>query len=75
MPFNTAKDLATRFEYHPPRTQTAIEMHQDVRSECLSIALSFNESLPEGREKSLAITKLEEAMFWANAAIAREISG
>jgi hypothetical protein len=71
MGFSTAKDLSKRFEYHPPRT----EMHQDVRSECLSIALSFNESLPEGREKALAITKLEEAMFWANAAIAREISG
>lgn len=74
MGFTPAKDLSKRFEYHPPRTQTAIEMHQDVRSECLSIALSFNESLPEGREKALAITKLEEAMFWANAAIAREIS-
>lgn len=74
MGFNTAKDLAKRFEYHPPKTQTAIEMHQDVRSECLSIALSFNQTLPEGREKALAITKLEEAMFWANASIAREIS-
>ena len=26
------------------------------------------------REQSLAITALEEAMFWANAAIAREIT-
>ncbi len=26
---------------------------------------------PESREQSLAVTKLEEAMMWANAAIAR----
>ena len=29
---------------------------------------------PPCREQSLAITALEEAMFWANAAIAREIT-
>jgi len=29
---------------------------------------------PSTREQSLAITHLEEAMFWANAALAREIT-
>jgi hypothetical protein len=28
--------------------------------------------VPEGREKALALTNLEQVMFWANAAIARE---
>jgi len=29
---------------------------------------------PDSRERSLALTKIEEAVFWANAAIAREES-
>jgi hypothetical protein len=28
--------------------------------------------LPEGREKALAVTHLEEVMMWSNAAIARQ---
>ena len=45
--------------------------HGSVRAACLELAHQLNDDLPEGREKSVAITKLEEAMFWANAAIAR----
>ena len=32
----------------------------------------LDEYCPESREKSLAVTKLEEVVFWSNAAIARE---
>lgn len=46
--------------------------HELVRGICLSTAGDFDGLLPEGREKALAITKLEEAMFWANAALARQ---
>jgi BioD-like phosphotransacetylase family protein len=63
-------ELNHRFNYHRPNAETA-EKHQRIRSSVLFLANGLNDALPEGREKSLVITHLEEAMFWANAALAR----
>lgn len=65
-------DLRNRFEYHPPQTRERAEAHQVVRTAMLGTAIIVNDAAPDGREKSLAITHLEQAMMWANAAIARE---
>ena len=65
------EDLAHRFNYHPPLTDVRRRQHELVRADCLALAQTLDEALPDGREKSLAITKIEEAMFWANAALAR----
>lgn len=65
-----AEDLLRRFAYHAPDRARA-ELHEDVRAGIYSLARWLNETLPTGREASLVITHLEEAMFWANAAIAR----
>ena len=35
------------------------------------LAYLIDDLCPKSREKSLAITKIEEAMMWANASIAR----
>ena len=64
-------DLEHRFTYHPPDDQRKMR-HETVRGALLETAERLNDILPPGREKSLAITKCEEAMFWANAAIARQ---
>ncbi|UDM00091.1 DUF7681 family protein [Streptomyces longhuiensis] len=68
-------DIANRFAFHPAATPEKRTEHENVREDCRELAAEWNDRLPEGREKSLAITKLEEAMFWANAAIARTAEG
>lgn len=67
----TDNELENRFKYHPPSNNNIASFHEVVRHELHKVAQQFNDILPHCRESSLAITKLEEAMFWANAAIAR----
>lgn len=65
-------DIESRFAFHPATTVERQTLHQDIRDRCKRLAHWFNDELPDGREKSLVITTLEEVMFWANAAIARQ---
>lgn len=66
-----AADLDNRFTYHAP-TPERVNLHELTRDACRIAATAINANAPECREKSLALTKIEEAMFWANAAIARQ---
>lgn len=63
-------DIAHRFAFHAT-TEEKRDEHTSVRQACRRLADELNERLPEGREKSLAITNPEQVMFRANAAIAR----
>lgn len=65
----TETELRERFGFHPA-TEETIPMHEEVRGLCLELARSLNELLPESREKSLAMTALQEAAMWSNAAVA-----
>jgi hypothetical protein len=56
--------------YHAPHGNQA-ERYTQVRAAVSELSRLLNTLCPSSRELSLAQTKLEEAVFWANAAIAR----
>jgi hypothetical protein len=70
-PAPKADTLEERFNYHTPPNEAVIETHWLIRKQMLGAAQMVCDNCPPCRELSLAVTKLEEAMFWANAAVAR----
>lgn len=66
------EDIAHRFAFHAASTQEKRDEHTSIRQRCRQLADFINETCLDGREKATAITKLEEVMFWANGAIARQ---
>jgi len=64
------QDLRERFTHHPPKGNDR-EFYEAVRSACFDLACLVVGSTLASREQSLAVTKLEEACMWANAARAR----
>ena len=63
-------DLENRFTYHKPFGSQP-ERYERLRAQARELAYEIVRCTPESREQSLAVTHLEEAIFWANAAIAR----
>lgn len=64
------EDIENRFTYHTPKPGQP-EIYQDIRNLAKTLANLIDELVPNGREKALAFTKLEETVFWANAGVAR----
>jgi hypothetical protein len=63
-------ELEHRFTYHPPRDGQPA-MYEAIRDTALEYAKLINVLVPDSREKSTALTKLDEVVFWSNAGIAR----
>lgn len=63
-------EIKIRFTYHPPKLEQ-IKIYDETRKYAAILATHLDGALPDCREKSLAITKLEEVVMWANAAVAR----
>lgn len=62
--------IENNFKYHSPK-EGQPEKYTQIREKAKELAYLIDELAPQSREKSLAITKLEESVMWANASIAR----
>lgn len=64
--------IENNFSYHSPKNGQP-EKYTALREKAKELAYLIDEMAPDSREKSLAMTKLEECVMWANASIARDI--
>lgn len=64
------KMLENNFTDHAPKGNQPTR-YQDLRDAAKGLAYRIRAFTPPSREQSLALTNLEQAVFWANAAIAR----
>jgi hypothetical protein len=62
--------IENAFTYHAPK-EGQPGKYQSIREKAKELAYLIEELVPDSREKSLAFTKLEECVMWANAGIAR----
>lgn len=65
MPVN----LDAIFSYHAPRGNQP-DRYVAIRAKAKELAELIDSMCPESREKSLAITAVQQTVMWANAAIA-----
>ena len=65
-----ADQIANVFTYHAPKPDQ-VPRYEMLRDRAGELARLIVANTPESREQSLALTKLEEAIMFANAAIAR----
>ena len=63
-------ELERRFTYHAPKGNQQVR-YERRRNFAKSLAYVIEQACPDSREKSLALTNLEQAVMWANASIAR----
>jgi hypothetical protein len=64
-------DIDSIFSYHPATTPEVAVDHENARFALKTTAEYLQTLLPECAEKTIAIRKLQEAMMFANSAIAQ----
>lgn len=63
-------EIEKRFTYHAPKIDQP-PRYGRLRDKAKELAETIHSACPRSREMAVALTKLEEVIMWANAAIAR----
>lgn len=66
----TNEEIRDRVTYHAP-SPAGIERHATLSAVIEQAMIAVRDTVPPGREQSLAFTHLEDAKFWASAGVAR----
>ncbi len=66
-------NVEERFTYYEA-TREGAARKEDVTDKFIELAEDLNDLVPDCREKSIMMTKLEEAKMWAASAISRNLS-
>lgn len=61
--------LDNSYTYHKP-TDDQPERYVEIRESAKALAITIMGCCPSSRERSVALTNLEQAVMWANKAIA-----
>jgi hypothetical protein len=64
------EELTNRFIHHPPGPGQP-ELYEQIRAAGLDLARLLNAYCPAGPELAHAIDAVDQAVMWANAAVAR----
>ena len=64
------QQIENNFMYHAPK-EGQVEKYTAIREKAKELAYLIDGQCPNSREKSLAVTNLEQSVMWANASIAR----
>lgn len=70
VPQTTEQQIENNFTYHAPKDDQSARyvLLRDAAKQLVHLIVSNS---VQSRERALAVTKLEECIFWANAGIAR----
>lgn len=63
-------EIDHRLGYHAP-TPERVTVHEQIRAALIEASHKLHDLVPVGRDKALMLTHIEEALYFANAAVAR----